>query len=214
MIIISRPLSYVSTEDLEEPLTPSHLHIGHWLLSLPELTIEKDSNDPDFHVGPLSAADLTRRLRHLSNTMDQCWKRWKEYLSELRECHSYGKGTQSPCDPIVIRDIVLVYDQDHPRTFWRLAKVKDLIKGSDGKIQGAIIQIGSKGGKSSILRRPIQHLYPLEVTCIDKTETVNQNVNQLPDTITDVEKTSESSSCTCCTGENENLVYRIEHVEI
>ena len=107
MIINSRPLSYVSTEDLQETLTPSHLLIGHRLFSLP---------------------------------MDQFWKRWrKEYLLELRECHRYGKWTQSPCDPIVIGDIVLVYDQDHPRTFWRLAKVEDLMKGSDGKIRGAII---------------------------------------------------------------------------
>ena len=133
--------------------------------------------------------DFTRRLRHLSKTMDQFWKRWrKEYLLELRECHRYGKWTQSPRDPIVIGDIVLVYDQHHPRTFWRLAKVEDLIMGSDGKIQGAIIRLGSKGGKSSILRRPIQHLYPLEVHYIDKTGTLNHIVNQLPDTITEVTK--------------------------
>ena len=140
MIINSRPLSYVSTEDLQETLTPSHLLIGHRLFSLPKFTIQENSNDPDFQVGPLSVADFTRRLRHLSKTMDQFWKRWrKEYLLELRECHRYGKWTQSPCDPIVIGDIVLVYDQDHPRTFWRLAKVEDLMKGSDGKIRGAII---------------------------------------------------------------------------
>ena len=35
LILNSRPLSYVSTEDLEEPLTPSHLITGRRLLSLP-----------------------------------------------------------------------------------------------------------------------------------------------------------------------------------
>ena len=36
MILNSRPLSYVSTEDLEEPLTPSHLLMGRRVLSLPD----------------------------------------------------------------------------------------------------------------------------------------------------------------------------------
>lgn len=35
-VINSRPLSYVSGEDLEEPLTPSHLLVGRRILSLPD----------------------------------------------------------------------------------------------------------------------------------------------------------------------------------
>ena len=35
-IINLRPLSYFSSEDLEEPLTPSHLLTGHCTLSLPD----------------------------------------------------------------------------------------------------------------------------------------------------------------------------------
>lgn len=34
MILNSRPLSYVSSEDIEEPLTPSHLLVGYRVLSL------------------------------------------------------------------------------------------------------------------------------------------------------------------------------------
>ena len=36
MILNCRPLSYISTEDIEEPLTPSHLMTGRRLLSLPD----------------------------------------------------------------------------------------------------------------------------------------------------------------------------------
>ena len=35
-VINSRPLSYISGEDVEEPLTPSHLLVGRRILSLPD----------------------------------------------------------------------------------------------------------------------------------------------------------------------------------
>ena len=41
MILNCHPLSYVSTEDIEEPLTPVHLLIGQRLLSLPSVSEEK-----------------------------------------------------------------------------------------------------------------------------------------------------------------------------
>lgn len=48
-IINARPLSYVSTEDMEEPLTPSHLLCGCRLLSLPEhFTYCRPLDDKDF----------------------------------------------------------------------------------------------------------------------------------------------------------------------
>ena len=37
-VINSRPLSYTSATDFEEPLTPSHLVVGRWLLNLPLIT--------------------------------------------------------------------------------------------------------------------------------------------------------------------------------
>ena len=39
MVVNSRPLSYMSTEDAEEPLTPSHLLTGRRVLSLPDSTL-------------------------------------------------------------------------------------------------------------------------------------------------------------------------------
>uniref|UniRef100_A0A1X7SFK5 Integrase catalytic domain-containing protein n=1 Tax=Amphimedon queenslandica TaxID=400682 RepID=A0A1X7SFK5_AMPQE len=38
MIINSCPLSYISMDDLEEPVTPSHMMIGRRLLSLPDVS--------------------------------------------------------------------------------------------------------------------------------------------------------------------------------
>ena len=44
----SGPLTYVSSEDLEESITPSHLLVGYRLLSLPEC--EGDQSDPGFSL--------------------------------------------------------------------------------------------------------------------------------------------------------------------
>ena len=49
-IINCRPLSFLSQDDLDEPLTPGHLMNGRRLLSLTEGTvdIEEDIQDPQF----------------------------------------------------------------------------------------------------------------------------------------------------------------------
>ena len=57
-VLNSRPLSYISTDDMEEPLTPSHLITGHRILSLPE----PDAEEPGYNPSP---EDLTRKMEHL-----------------------------------------------------------------------------------------------------------------------------------------------------
>ena len=73
MILNSRPLSYVSTEDIEEPLTPSHLIIGRRVLSLPNTTMyySEDVSDDDFD---LSHDALGKRMKHLNKMLDHFWK--------------------------------------------------------------------------------------------------------------------------------------------
>ena len=50
-----------------------------------------------------------------------------------------------------------------PEDPWRLGLVEELINGADGKTRGAKVRVVSKTGRPSVLRRPIQHLYPLKV---------------------------------------------------
>ena len=82
-IINSRPLSYLSSEDLEEPLTPSHLFTGRRILSLPYVTPAVDSTDEQFVV---NSHDLNTRVQQLASVLEDYWTRWRnEYFLQLRE---------------------------------------------------------------------------------------------------------------------------------
>ena len=66
-ILNSRPITYLSSEDIEEPLSPSHLLTGRCLLTLPYLT--NHERDPTFgDTDPKK--DLTRLMWHLTQTLD------------------------------------------------------------------------------------------------------------------------------------------------
>ena len=167
-IINARPLSYVSAEDWESSLTPSHFLCGYRLLSLPEnLTYCCPLGDEDFTISP---AQATRRVKHLHNVLNHFWRRWRqEYLLELRECHRYSKGKES-VSAVEVGDIVLLHDDALPRSFWKLARVQELITGRDGRTRGAVIKVPASNGKITTLRRPLQLLYPLEIKCQDHYE--------------------------------------------
>ena len=78
-IINSRPLSYVSSNDLEEPLIPAHLLIGQCILSLSDTAVSTGSNgDNNFEV---SSEELHARAHNLNSTLTNFWNRWRqEYL--------------------------------------------------------------------------------------------------------------------------------------
>ena len=78
-VLNSRPLTFVSTDDLEELLTLSHLFFGYRVLSLPDMVVPE--MEEEYCLTP---SKLNRRVRHLKLTLDKFWKRWKrEYLLEL-----------------------------------------------------------------------------------------------------------------------------------
>ena len=160
-VLNSRPLSYVAEDDTEEPLTPSHLMTGHRVLSLPDPTACGEKEDPDFQ---LTSENLPGRMKHLTAIKEKFWRRWKqEYLQELREQH---RSQSTP--PGVKREIqegepVIIYDEAQPRGLWRLGRILELIHSNDGETRAARIKVISKTGRPTTLKRPIQHLYPLEI---------------------------------------------------
>ena len=152
----NRPLTYVSSEsDDPNPLTPAHLLYGRTIITLPRISVEEgEIDDPDY--GNTSRPELTRRLKLQSQLLKHFWSRWRhDYLTSLREFH---KVTGNNSQQVSVGDVVVVHSEG-PRLSWRLAVVKQLIKGNDGMIRAAHIRTSS--GETS---RPITKLYPLEIS--------------------------------------------------
>ena len=163
MIINCHPLSFISQNDLEEPLTPSHLINGRRLMDLPDgmMSEEEDAEDQEFNA---SKAILTRRMKVLNCLMDHFWKRWKyEYLLELRN-HHRSKMRKKGRQIIAEGDVVILHDDQERRRFWKLGLVVETIPGKNGEVRGAVVKVCPKGGKCKLMRRSVQHLYPLEVS--------------------------------------------------
>ena len=146
LVLNSRPLTYVSADDLEEPLTPSHLMYGRRILNLPDHLLENDEEGFDAQV-------LSSRLRYFNRTLDSFWKRWRrEYLLELFEAHRHFHSTETP--QIAVGDVVVVHAEDQPRSLWKLGLVEQLNPGADGEVRAASVKILRKG-KAKRLCRPI-----------------------------------------------------------
>ena len=156
-VLNSRPLTYVSADDIEEPLTPAHLLTGRRLLSLPD-TIYCSRIEEEFEATP----------QLLTKILNGFWKHWRsEYLVELRDVHRHTRKT-SKAEVINVRDIVLVHDEAKPRGFWRLGCVTDLVVGRDGQTRGAVLKVASSGSQATTLQRPLRRLYPLEIQAPDR----------------------------------------------
>ena len=146
LVLNSRPWTYVSAEDLEEPLIPFHLMFGRRIMSLPDHLLE-DDDDEDF-----SGQVLNNRLMYLNRTLDSFWKRWREYLLELRETHRHYHSSVTP--QIAVGDVVVVYLDNQPRSHWKLGLIERVEIGADGEVRAASLRVTSKG-KSKILCRSI-----------------------------------------------------------
>ena len=129
MVIYSGPLSYVSSDDLEEPLTPFHLLVGRQLLSLPDdLLYSEQLDDEDYSLNP---EVLTKRMKFLHRTVSRFWTRWrKEYLLELRNFHTLTKRDWRSRE-VSVEDVVIVFDDNQSRGFWRPGLVMELIVGRE-----------------------------------------------------------------------------------
>ncbi|KAL2076831.1 hypothetical protein ACEWY4_027575 [Coilia grayii] len=149
----SRPLTFVNNDlDEPQPLTPAHFLVGKRVTSLPPKQLPAVSG-----ITTLNREEMTRRWRYRQCLMTRCWSRWrKDYLLDLKSAHR--------CDSLQptslkVGDVVLLGDDHMPRQIWKLARVHELFPGRDGKVRSCAVRTS----QGTLLRRPVQLLYPLEI---------------------------------------------------
>ena len=144
-ILNSRPITQISQDSKDlEPLTPNHLLLLRPVSSLPPGVFDR------------SDSYGIRRWRQAQYLADQFWKRWlKDYLPmlQLRQ-----KWTQ-PRRNLMVGDLVLVLDENAPRSKWPLARVTQVYPDRFGWVRQVDVRIGTK-----IIKRPIAKLCFLEST--------------------------------------------------
>ena len=62
-----------------------------------------------------------------------------------------------------MNDIVTVLDENQKRNKWRLGKIEKLIAGKDGMIRGAKVKVAEQNKKPTVIMRPLQKLFLLEI---------------------------------------------------
>ena len=158
-IINSRPLCYISSDDLEEPITPS---VEEDQLSFPDWLGHAHDTNHENYAG--THEYLTTRLKYRNTVLNQLWKKWcQEYLLEMHEVHHCGKEVADE-PTISFGNVVLVHD-DKPYGFWRIANINQLLIGKDGLVRGVVVRIISEKDWVTELQWPLQLVYPLEVDC-------------------------------------------------
>ena len=151
-VINSRPITYVG-EDCEQILTPSHLHTGYRILDPPNKArpklIEMDGN--------LARDAFHGKIHQLENF----WKVWeREYVLGLRE---RAVKLETKGEFPKINDVVVVHQENKRRHLWRLGRIMQLKRSTDGEVRGAMVRVAEKGKRPTIIERPLNKLFPLEM---------------------------------------------------
>ena len=135
-VINGRPLTAVSDDPNDlEALTPNHLLLLRTGVVLPPGAFDKSD---------LYSRRRWRQVQYLANVF---WRRWlKEYLPALQSRQKW----LLPKRNLAVGDLVIVVDDDTPRSVWPVARVVDTFAGKDGLVR--TVQIKSR---NSTLVRPI-----------------------------------------------------------
>ena len=152
-VINSRPLTYVYDDGVEEILTPSHLYMGNRLLDPPK--------PPPIEILELEADAARTYVEKLDKRIDGFWKRWyNEYLVNLREnFRSKMRNGQTPR----VGDVVVIHEDNKRRHLWKMGKIIELIVGRDSVVRGAKVRVAGNSKRTTILERPLEKLFPLEM---------------------------------------------------
>ena len=153
-VLNSRPLTYTYENDVETPVTPSHLFYGDRVLDTEDHVELMSDNEEIEH---LTRKQIVKQAKDKENVIEHFWKRWyKEYLINLRETDRMR--SQKKEKPVRVGEVVLVEEEGAKRNKWCMGRIEKVIEGKDGVVRGASIKT-----KNGAVSRPLQKIYPLEV---------------------------------------------------
>ncbi|KAL3068195.1 hypothetical protein niasHS_016441 [Heterodera schachtii] len=157
-IINNRPLTFESDQEPIRVLKPINFLIPYSKADNNFPIIDDDTNDPTYEPNPTNRDKMVATLRNVNARLNKFWEIWKsDYLLSLRE-HDRSNATtglQTPNNG----DIVIVEDDQMPRSLWSLARVEKVLIGKDGRARSALIKINGK-----LRDRAINQLYNLELS--------------------------------------------------
>ena len=90
---------------------------------------------------------------------------YEEYILALRERHQGDLRKFNNESKLCVNDVVLIQEENRPRVKWRKGKISKLLNSKDGLVRGVELVV-NKGmsNKTFTIRRPVQHLIPLEMS--------------------------------------------------
>lgn len=155
-VMNSRPLCALSSDPSEfTPLTPGHFLIGTSLTALPEKDIS--------HVSE-NRLSVYKRIAQIQQIF---WKRWsKEYLNRLQNRPKWFK----PMRDIQINDLVLLKEDNTLPMSWQLARILEVMPGSDGKVRVVKVKTAN-----SIYIRPVTKICVLPTQEFISTDVLTKN---------------------------------------
>ena len=124
-----------------------------------EATPEPDIDDEiDIYRPKIISRDaLIDSYRRTITTVNKFWSVWRDkYLLSLRERGNRSKKGNFSEIPLSIGRVVIVKDENIPRSHWKLARIVGLVKSKDDIIRTAQIKLGT----GTITKRAIEDLSP------------------------------------------------------
>ncbi|XP_073966399.1 uncharacterized protein isoform X2 [Choristoneura fumiferana] len=165
-VINTRPLTCVDNE-LEHVLKPVDFLQVAGCISL------KTANNQPILQGTSTKTNLIQGWRKARILLEEFKEMFQNrYLPSLRERYSHSHKQPR----IMSRDIpkegqiVQIKGDNKNREGWKVGKIIDLTKGSDGLVRVAKVKVGD-----TIFTRSIAHLYPLEVEDNEQQEPIPHN---------------------------------------
>ena len=145
-------VNQLADPDSPTPLTPNHL------LTMKSKVILAPPGT--FQPSDVYCRRRWRRVQHLAN---EFWTHWrKEFLLSLQHRQKWARKRRN----LQINDIVMIKDENLPRSAWQLARISAVYSSSDGQVRKVQIALadsclnkqGQRIGSVRYLERPIQKL--------------------------------------------------------